>query len=361
MRTPLRALTAVGVAVPLAVLAAAPTSAAPKPRRNATDSTAPSVAITSPGSGTSTATSLTVAGTASDNAGVASVAVQLDGTGWQPVSGISSWSAPLSGLIAGSHTVAARATDTSGNTRTTSVSFTVSAPAPSPSPSPTASPSPSPSPSPSASSSPSPSPSPTATASSGPAPSTQGSWTSPEGVRIVVSTAGPWTISQVYSMLVANARDLALIGPSLTVNVQDTYASQTTTSASGSGSSFSGFQATIYLKGVNSTFTTKPNAQLAHEYGHAWTRYWFFMGQGGDWSSYLGTRWSSSDGSVKLGADSRLGTSYTWDVAEIIADDYRLLFGSAAAVSESPNSLNTSIVAPASQPGLRDWLLGTWA
>ena len=162
-------------------------------------------------------------------------------------------------------------------------------------------------------------------------------------------------------MLKANALDLSLLGPSLTINVQDTYASQTATSASQSGGTFVNYQAIIYLKGVNSTFTTKPDAQLAHEYGHAWTRYWFFMRQGGSWSTYLNTRWSTADGSVTLATDSRTGTSYTWDPAEIIADDYRLLFGSSLAVSQSPNSLNTSIVAPSAQPGLRDWFLTTWA
>jgi hypothetical protein len=369
VRTPLLALTAAAVAVPLALLAATPTSAAPKPRRAGTDSAAPGVSVTSPSSGATTNASLTVAGTASDNVGVAGVSVQVDGGSWQAASGTTSWSVPLSGLAAGGHSVTARATDAAGNSGTATVSFTVSAPAPSPSPtaspspSPTSSPSPSPSPSPTATTSPSPtaSPSPTSTSGTSSAPATQGSWTSPEGVTIIVNSAGPWTISQVYSLLTANARDLNLIGPSLTVNVQDTYASQTTTSATQSGSTFTNFQATIYLKGVNSTFTTKPDAQMGHEYGHAWTRYWLFMGHGGDWSSYLAKRWSSADGSVTLATDSRTGTSYSWDPSEIIADDYRLLFGSAAAISESPSSLNTSIVAPSAQPGLQDWFLSTWA
>jgi len=162
-------------------------------------------------------------------------------------------------------------------------------------------------------------------------------------------------------MLLANARDLSLIGPSLTVDVQDTYASQTTASASQSGGVYSSYRATIYLKGVSSTFTTKPDAQLAHEYGHAWTRYYLFMRHNGDWSSYLSTRWSSTDGSVTLATDSRTGTSYSWDPAEIIADDYRLLFGSSAAISESPGSLNTTIVAPSAQTGLSSWFLNSWA
>jgi hypothetical protein len=214
----------------------------------------------------------------------------------------------------------------------------------------------------SSSPSPDPTPSPTATTTtSTSAPSTQGTWKSPEGVTINVSTAGSWTIAQVYSMLTASARDLSLIGPTLTINVQDTYASQAGTGASESGGAYYGFQATIYLKGVTSTFTARPDMTVAHEYGHVWTNYWYFMGHGGSWADYLSTRWSSADGRVKLGADSRLGSSYTWDIGEIVADDYRLLFGSPAAISQAPSSLNTDIVAPSAQPGLKDWFLSTWA
>lgn len=362
MRTPARFLLVTAVALPVALAAASPGLAAPKRNRTATDTTAPSVSISSPTGGSTTSSTLTVTGTASDNVGVASVALAVDGGAYQPASGATSWSVPLSGLSDGSHTVTARATDAAGNARTASTSFTVSTLSPSPSPTATTSPSPSPSPSPTATATASPTPMPTATStSSSSAPNTQGTWVSPEGVTITISSAGTWTISQIYSMLLANARDLSLIGPSLTVNVQDTYASQTTSSASQSGGSYYGFKATMYLKGVSSTFALKPDMQLAHEYGHAWTGYWLFMHDGGSWSSYLAKRWSTADGSVTIGQDSRIGTSYSWDPGEMIAEDYRLLFGSAAAVSESPNSLNTDIVAPSAQPGLSSWFLSSWA
>jgi hypothetical protein len=362
VRTPVRIAMSAAVALPLALVAAAPSLAAGKGHLHTADTTAPNVAISSPAVGSTTASSLTVVGTSSDNVGVTAVSLQLDGGAWQPATGTTSWSVALSGISAGSHTVTARATDAAGNARATTNSFTVASAAPSPSPSPTPTPtsSPSPSPSPSPSATASPSPSPTSTGSST-APNTQGTWVSPEGVTITVNSAGPWTISQVYRLLLANARDLSLIGPSLTINVQDAFASQTGTGASESGGVYFDYKATIYLKGVNSTFALTPDAQLAHEYGHAWTWYWCFMKHGGSWSSYLTARWSSADGSVTLATDSRTGTSYTWDPSEIAADDYRLLFGSAAAVSESPNSLNNTIVAPSAQPGLRDWFLSTWA
>jgi hypothetical protein len=365
VRISVRALTAAGLALPLALLATAPASAAPKAKRHASsiDATAPTVAIMSPANGSTTGTSLTVSGAASDNTSVASVSLQVDGGAWQLASGTTSWSAALAGLGDGAHSVTARASDKAGNTGTATVSFTVSAPAPAPTTSPSPSPSPSPTASPSPSPSPtvSPSPTPTSTSGSSSAPTTQGTWKSPEGVTIVVNSAGPWTIAQVYTMLKDNAIELSTVGANYTINVQDQYASMTTTMVDSTGGTYSDFSATTYLKGVNSTFVTWPDYVLAHEYGIVWTQYHRFLQHGGDWSSYLANRWDNADGSTRLAQDSRLYSSQTWQPAEIIADDYRLLFGSPAAISEYNWSVNTAIPDPRNQPGLASWFLSTWA
>lgn len=370
MRTSLRTLTALALSVPLALAAATPADAARKPRSSA-DTAAPSVSIASPTSGSAVSSAPTVVGSASDNTGVASVWLAVDGGLWRSVSGTTSWALALSGLAAGGHTVTARATDAAGNAATASVSFTVASTSPSPSPSPTATASPSPSPSPTTSpspsptpttsTSPSPSPSPTSSTSSGSAPSTQGSWTSPEGVRITVSSAGPWTIAKVYGMLLANARDLDKLGPRYTINVQDQYASMTSTTAGESGGVYTDFLAVTNLQGVSSTFAAWPDYVLTHEFGIAWAQYHRYMDHGGSWSSYLDARWANADGSLRLAQDSRLNSTLSWRPAEIISDDYRLLFGSSAAISQRPTSVNTSIPDPRNQPGLATWLLGTWA
>jgi hypothetical protein len=182
----------------------------------------------------------------------------------------------------------------------------------------------------------------------------------PEGATIDINSAGNWTTDQIYSMLRASALELSVIGPHLTIKVQDTYASQCVTSAGTSGGVYKSFSATIYLKGVNSTFSTQPDAQLAHEYGHAWTLYHLYITHNGDWTSYLSTRWANVGGSVTLAADARLDGSYAWSRSEIIADDYRLLFGSATAISERPSHLNADIPNPKDQPGLSDWFLTNW-
>ena len=287
------------------------------------DTTAPSVSISSPAAGATVGGTVTVSGSASDNASVSKVEVQIDGGPWNQAMGTTSWSWSwgTTTVANGTHTVTVRATDSSGNVGSSSVAVTVS--------------------------------------NSSTAPNTQGSWVSPEGVTISVKSAGSWTISQVYSILKANALELDNIGPSLTINVQDQYPSQTSASASTSSGTYSHFAATIWLCGVNSTFASYPEAQETHEYGHAWTLYHLYLSEQGNWTPYLNERWSSSDGSVTLATDSRTGTSYNWDPSEIIADDYRLLFGTTAA--QTLGHLNPYIVDPRKQPGLKDWFLNHWA
>lgn len=292
------------------------------------DTTPPTVGITSPAAGSGVSGTVTVSGTASDNVAVSAVAVQVDGGTWQSVSGTTSWSWSwnTSSLGNGTHTVVARATDSSGNTSTASESVTVSN-----------------------------------STSATSAPDTQGSWVSPEGVHINVNTAGNWTIRQIYTLLLANARDLSLIGPGYTINVQDQYASGSSMSSSCNASGCTHFTATTYLDGAGGSFPTIPDSVLTHEYGQVWMGYYLCVRHSDDWSSYLAERWVSSDGSDTLATDSRTGTSTNWDPGEISADDYRLLFGSSAAVSENPAGVNPYIVDPRNEPGLGNWLLTTWA
>jgi hypothetical protein len=179
-------------------------------------------------------------------------------------------------------------------------------------------------------------------------------------VTIDVNSAGSWTAQQIYDILRPSALQLSLIGPHLTIKVQDQYASQTTTSASSTNGVYTNFAATMYLKGVNSTFATQPDAQLTHEYGHAWTLYHLYMSQNGKWASYLDARWANADGSVRLSGDPRLDSTYKWNRAEIIADDYRLLFGSPLSISEGPLHMNSDIPQPSNVAGLKSFLLNTW-
>ena len=177
-------------------------------------------------------------------------------------------------------------------------------------------------------------------------------WTSPEGTRIEIDTAGPWTIDGVYAMLVENGLD-ATVGATLTVRVQDTYASQTSGSTSTSGGRYSSYRSVITLKGVDSNFASKPNAILAHELGHAWAMYHLYVTQQGDWGAYLAFR--------GLTGDPLLDSSYSWSKNELIADDYRLVLGSASAETEMPGYINALAPHPSTFEGFADWFRGVWA
>jgi hypothetical protein len=137
-----------------------------------------------------------------------------------------------------------------------------------------------------------------------------------------------------------------VLGPYLNILINGQYPSSCVASM---GDYYS---ATISLKAVPGwTFYEQPDAVIAHEYGHAWTLHAYFVLHAQDWSSYLDFR--------GLTGNPLLDSSYNWSVEEIIADDYRLLFGSDLAISERPRHLNPYISDPRDVPGLADFLT-TW-
>ncbi|MEY2515294.1 MAG: hypothetical protein QOJ89_2652 [bacterium] len=86
---------------------------------------------------------------------------------------------------------------------------------------------------------------------------------------------------------------------------------------------------------------------LTHEYGHAWSLYYAYMVQRDpNLTSYLQAR--------GLAGDTRVGSSYAWSPREMIAEDYRQLFGSANA--RSGGQINGEIPPAAQVPGLADFL-----
>ncbi|MFA6004252.1 MAG: Ig-like domain-containing protein, partial [Elusimicrobiota bacterium] len=92
------------------------------------DTTAPTAAITAPANGATVSGSITISGTAADNVAVSAVAVSVDGGAFSSASGTSNWifSLNTASLANGSHSLTARATDSSGNTKTAAISVTVS-------------------------------------------------------------------------------------------------------------------------------------------------------------------------------------------------------------------------------------------
>lgn len=295
------------------------------------DTQAPSVSVVTPTGGEDVAGKVKFTGTASDNAKLALVEYSIDGVTFQKAGGKSSWKVKFNSTTYadGAHDLFVRATDKTGNQSTKTVPFDITNVSPTPSSPPASDPPPSDPP-----------------PSNGPR-----SMTTPEGTQINVTSQTYIAPDTVYQMLKENGLD-STIGPTLTVEVQDQYPSQTSTSASSSGGRISNYKAIIYLQGSSTTFKTKPDYAIGHEFGHAWTLYYLYMAQQNDWSSYLQAR--------GLTNDSRVDSSYNWSKNEMIADDYRLLLGSSKAISETPTHLNTTIPDPREVPGLKTFLQNSW-
>jgi hypothetical protein len=254
---------------------------------------------------------------------VETVQVSVDGGSYQAAQGTSSWSYSLdtTTLGNGSHTLMARATDTSGNVSTTSEGVSIQ----------------------------------NTTASPPPPAGVIDQLVTPEGATIqIYSGVTNWTAQQVYDLLKPNAYQLGVLGPTLTIKVQNQYASQTTSGASSVGDPpvYSNFSATIYLKASNSSFAVAPDAVITHEYGCAWTQYHLWIDHSDNWNSYLVER--------SLLGNPLLDSNLNWSRTELIADDYRMLFGTQKAQDEL-SYINPYLPDPRTVSGLKDWFLNSWA
>ena len=306
--------TVVTVAVSFANSSPATSPSPPPP----VDTTPPLVAIDYPSGGATLAGSVWVSGTASDETGLALVEVSVDAGAFQPATGTESWRKLLdtTACADGSHSITVRATDTSGNASTTRTTVNVK--------------------------------------NSATPSGLSEQLITPEGATIQISSdVTGWSAQQVYSLLKANALELSRIGPTLKVKVQTTYASSTSASATQTNGVYGGYRATVYLQAKpGTTFTNRPDSVVAHEYGHAWTLYHLYISHQGDWSPWLAAR--------GLLGDPRVDSTYNWSKSEMIAEDYRMLFGTSAAVSQATYT-NPDVADPRNVPGLREFFLSSWA
>ena len=138
-------------------------------------------------------------------------------------------------------------------------------------------------------------------------------------------------------------------GPLTTVDFHLMNGSYYSGQIGGSPGAYSGFHATVYVGWDD--WLVRQDFTLFYEYAHAWSGYYsYLVQQDPSLSSYLAVR--------GLTGNTLLGSSLTWEPVELIADDYRQLFGSPTA-SAYPQD-NTQIP-PASQvPGLKAFLSTTF-
>lgn len=173
------------------------------------------------------------------------------------------------------------------------------------------------------------------------------SYTSSTGTK-VNSYDDLLSASQVFSAL----SQVSLLGdeaPATTVNFDYGTQNYTSVSVSGTAGSFSNYRATVYI--TLQGWLDSSDRILDHEYGHAWSNFYADMVQQDDtFSAYLKVR--------GIDGDPRLDTSHAWDRHELIAEDFRQLFGSATAQLAAQEN---SDLPPASQvSGLRDYLSTTF-
>jgi Bacterial Ig domain len=273
--------------------------------------TPPAIAIASPAANATVSGVITVTGTASDNDAVARVEVRESNRTYRPASGTTSWSYSLDtrGLANGTHTLNARAVDLTGNVAKASVVVTVA---------------------------------------NG---TSNESLTTPEGVHITVNTASGFSAAEMYRILKENAYELTLLGPMLTVVVNDTESADNATSACSSVAG--GVPSCTFRMGLNAgagtSFASNPANLMAHEYGHVWAWYHVAYTNAGSYLPYLQAR--------HLDVDPRLDSTYDMSRDELVADDYKILFGSADAQLTYGHRY---VKYPSLDPALRNWFVSAW-
>jgi hypothetical protein len=145
---------------------------------------------------------------------------------------------------------------------------------------------------------------------------------------------------------------LGLVGPEarfITVRFDLSQSAQTAAGWQGAPGTYTSFAAIVYA-GYD-FWLDGGDRGLSHEYGHAWSYYYDrIVQQESAFQRYLAAR--------GLAGDARVGSEYKWYPAEMIAEDYRELFGSENA--KLAWHLNRDIPAPDDVPGLRYWFLTTF-
>lgn len=174
------------------------------------------------------------------------------------------------------------------------------------------------------------------------------SYTGPQGLR-VDSYNDALTARGVYDALMRGS----LVGAEaasvrVRVDFGDAPAS-CTVSVSGSPGYYSDFRASIDVPYLS--WLDNEDHVLFHEYGHAWSLYYAYMvHQETSFTDYLRLR--------GIEGDARLDTDHAWNRRELIAEDYRQLFGTATGRAVTQENLE---LAPATAvPGLREYLSSTF-
>lgn len=174
------------------------------------------------------------------------------------------------------------------------------------------------------------------------------SYTGPTGLR-VDSYNDVLTARDVHDTVMSGS----LVGTEaasvkIRIDFADTPAS-CTVSVAGTPGYYSGFRASIDVPYLS--WLDNEDHVLFHEYGHAWSLYHaYIVQQNTSFADYLRLRGIESD--------PRLDSSHAWNPRELIAEDYRQLFGTSTARAVTQENLD--LPAAAAVPGLREYLATTF-
>ena len=123
----------------------------------------------------------------------------------------------------------------------------------------------------------------------------------------------------------------------------------TLTSVTGGPGTYTNYRADVRVPWLS--WLDQGDRVLFHEYGHAWSLYYaHLLHQDTRLESYLAARGIAAE-------DPRLDTSHAWSRQELIAEDYRQVFGTANSAGDQENG---DLPAAADVPGLRDFLATTF-
>jgi hypothetical protein len=145
----------------------------------------------------------------------------------------------------------------------------------------------------------------------------------------------------------------SIIGPeAATTTVLFDYSTSsdyTVESYTGGPGNYANYTASVYMAYMD--WLQGGDQVLFHEYGHAWSLYYaYIVQQDSNLTAYLQAR--------GILGDPRLGTSHAWTPRELIAEDYRQLFGSPNA--QAAPQENTDLPPAAAVPWLKTFLATTF-
>ena len=173
--------------------------------------------------------------------------------------------------------------------------------------------------------------------------------TTPEGT-VIESYTSKVRVQDIYESLVTAGYRGAPAASLQSLAVKDNAFTATAVVVSHNADGTATVRSAIQVD--TAAYVAYPLYYLGHEYGHVWSYYYRWTVWGGSWDAYLEAR--------GLLGDRRLTSSGSWDVRELIAEDYRQLLAAPDPSVSASWQWNQDIPLAKDVPGLAEFLATTW-